>query len=114
MQSGWKAAPAEAGVAYRHHKELAPTTELRHRQDAEDARQRVGKRSRVELAPEYRRRYTQEILDPSRPRAARGRATGRGGGGAVLRRTRPRGMPRLDRAERLAAEHGVVVLHLRP
>src|SRR5262249_10809372 len=58
-----KAALAGAGVAYSHHKELAPTTELRHLQYAEDARLGVGKRSRTVLAPEYRARYTREILD---------------------------------------------------
>jgi len=56
-------AMAEAGIEYRHHRELAPTTELRHVQYAEDARQGVGKRSRVTLAPEYVERYTREILD---------------------------------------------------
>jgi uncharacterized protein (DUF488 family) len=54
---------ADAGIAYEYHPELAPTTELRHLQYAEDDRQGVGKRSRVELAPEYVRRYTEEILD---------------------------------------------------
>jgi uncharacterized protein (DUF488 family) len=58
-----QAALAGAGIAYEHHLELAPTTELRHVQYAEDARQGVGKRSRVELAPEYASRYTREILD---------------------------------------------------
>lgn len=56
---------ARAGIAYEHHRELAPTTELRQLQYAEDARQGVGKRSRAELAPEYVRRYTAEILDPA-------------------------------------------------
>ena len=54
---------AGAGIGYEHHPELAPTTELRHRQYAEDERQGVGKRSRVELAPEYIRHYTDEVLD---------------------------------------------------
>ena len=54
---------ADAGIGYEHHPELAPTTELRQRQYAEDARQGVGKRSRVELAPEYIRHYTDEVLD---------------------------------------------------
>ena len=58
-----QAALAGAGLAYEHHPELAPTTELRHVQYDEDARQGVGKRSRVELAPEYTRRYVDEILD---------------------------------------------------
>ena len=53
----------QAGVAYQHHKELAPTTELRRLQYAADDRQGVGKRSRRRLDPEYRRRYTEEILD---------------------------------------------------
>src|SRR3954453_16750887 len=58
-----QAALADAGIAYRHHRELAPTTELRQLQYREDARQGVGKRSRVELAAQYRERYTREILD---------------------------------------------------
>lgn len=59
-----QAALASAGIEYRHHKELAPTTDLRQIQYAEDARQSVGKRSRLDLAPEYRERYEREILDP--------------------------------------------------
>src|SRR5919206_3999150 len=58
-----QAALAEAGVEYRHHPELAPTTELRQLQYREDERRGVGKRSRAELAPEYVERYTREILD---------------------------------------------------
>jgi uncharacterized protein (DUF488 family) len=58
-----QAALAASGIGYRHHRELAPTTELRHLQYAVDARQGVGKRSRVELAPAYRERYTREILN---------------------------------------------------
>ncbi len=58
-----QAALAEAGIAYRHHPELAPTTELRQLQYREDARLGVGKRSRAALAPDYRERYTKEILD---------------------------------------------------
>src|SRR3954466_5648226 len=58
-----QAALADAGVEYRHLKELAPTTDLRRLQYREDERLGVGKRSRVELAPEYRARYMREILD---------------------------------------------------
>jgi uncharacterized protein (DUF488 family) len=54
---------ANAGIEYRHHKELAPTTELRQLQYREDDRLGEGKRSRTKLAPEYARRYTREILD---------------------------------------------------
>jgi uncharacterized protein (DUF488 family) len=54
---------ADARIGYEHHPELAPDTELRHLQYREDARQGVGKRSRVRLSPEYVRAYTEEILD---------------------------------------------------
>ena len=54
---------AEAQIAYRHHRELAPTTELRQLQYAADDRNRVGKRSRAVLDPEYVERYVREILD---------------------------------------------------
>lgn len=46
-----QAALAEAGIGYRHHRELAPTTELRHLQYAEDDRQGVGKRSAASSPP---------------------------------------------------------------
>src|SRR5205807_8612778 len=58
-----QAALAEAAIAYEHLPELAPTTELRHLQYAEDARLKVGKRSRERLADEYVRRYTSERPD---------------------------------------------------
>jgi uncharacterized protein YeaO (DUF488 family) len=57
------AALEEHGLGYEHHRELAPTTELRQLQYAEDARQGVGKRSRAILANDYRDRYLAEILD---------------------------------------------------
>jgi uncharacterized protein (DUF488 family) len=59
-----QSALSEAGISYTHLKELAPTTELREAQYREDERRGEGKRSRTELAPEYARRYTEEILDP--------------------------------------------------
>jgi uncharacterized protein (DUF488 family) len=57
-----QAALEQAGIQYRHLPELAPTTELRQLQYREDDRLKVGKRSRVELSPEYRRRYLTEVL----------------------------------------------------
>ena len=62
-RSGCRPPSPEAGIAYEHQPELAPTTELRQVQYAEDDRRGVGKRSRRELAAEYTRRYTTEILD---------------------------------------------------
>jgi uncharacterized protein (DUF488 family) len=109
-----QAALADAGIAYRHHKELAPSTELRQLQYAEDERRGVGKRSRVELAPEYRERYAHEILDQvdlepivdSLPADA---AT------ALLCVERdPEACHRSLIAERMATQHGVRIGHLRP
>lgn len=54
---------ADARIAYEYRPELAPSTELRQLQYREDARQGVGKRSRVLLSPQYIRAYTEEILD---------------------------------------------------
>lgn len=56
---------AEAGIAYTHMKQLAPTTELREAQYREDDRRGEGKRSRTELAPAYVEGYTEQILDPA-------------------------------------------------
>lgn len=58
-----EAALAAAGIDYRHHRELAPTTELRQLQYREDARLGEGKRSRSRLAPQYVERYLREVLD---------------------------------------------------
>jgi uncharacterized protein (DUF488 family) len=59
-----QAALKEAGLGYNHLPELAPTTELREAQYREDERRGEGKRSRTVLAPEYVRRYEEEILGP--------------------------------------------------
>ncbi|WP_433258251.1 DUF488 family protein [Streptosporangium sp. CA-135522] len=50
-----QAALAHARIAYEHHRELAPTIELRQLQYVEDDRRGVGKRSRRELAAEQAR-----------------------------------------------------------
>ena len=50
-------------MAYRHHKELAPTTELRHLQYRGYPAGR-GQALKAQLAPEYRGRYVREILEP--------------------------------------------------
>jgi uncharacterized protein (DUF488 family) len=109
-----QAALADAGVEYRHMKELAPTTELRQLQYREDERRGEGKRSRTVLAPEYVRGYTKEILDradltPIAELAAAGRRP------ALLCVERdPEACHRSLIADRLAARHGLAVEHLRP
>src|SRR5690348_4071027 len=109
-----QASLAEAEIEYQHHLELAPTTELRHLQYAEDARQGVGKRSRVELAPEYARRYTEEILDPVGVEQLVGELSADGAGALFCVERDPEACHRSLVAARLAAEYGVSVSHLRP
>jgi hypothetical protein len=105
---------SHAGIGYRHPKELAPTTGLRQVQYQEDDRQGVGKRSRAGLAPEYRERYLHEILD----RVDLGRLLHElppDGLAALMCVERdPEACHRSLIAERLAAEHDVSVVHLRP
>ncbi len=109
-----QASLANARIAYEHHPELAPTTELRQLQYAEDARLGVGKRSRRDLAAEYTRRYTTEILDradltPIVP------ALSSGGISALLCVERdPAACHRSLIAQRLAEQHHVVIRHLCP
>ena len=109
-----QASLAEAGIEYRHHKELAPTTEMRRLQYREDARLGVGQRSRAALAPEFADRYKREVLDradlerivlelPERSLAA-----------LLCVERDPEACHRSLVAERLAADHGLRVRHLRP
>jgi uncharacterized protein (DUF488 family) len=109
-----QAALATAGIAYSHHKELAPTTELRQAQYREDDRRGVGKRSRIELAPEFRDRYLREILD----HADLGRLVDelRPPRGAALFCVEgdPEACHRGLIAERLALEYEFGIVHLLP
>jgi uncharacterized protein (DUF488 family) len=105
---------AEADIEYLHRKQLAPTTELRRLQYRDDARQGVGKRSRTQLASEYRERYIAEILDRADldglvAELPTDRAT------ALMCVERdPEACHRSLIAERLAAQYGVEEIHLRP
>jgi len=108
-----QAALAHARIAYEHHLELAPTTELRQLQYAEDDRRGVGKRSRRELAAEYTRRYTTEILD--RADLTPIVALSSGGIAALFCVERnPEACHRSLIAQRLAEQHRVTIEHLRP
>ena len=109
-----QAALAEAGIAYRHHRELAPTTELRKLQYAADDREGVGKRSRTELAPEYRERYVAEILDRVDLKAVVEEISEHGVAAMLCVERDPEACHRSLIAERLAHGHGVRVEHLRP
>ena len=105
---------AETGIEYSHHKELAPTTELRQLQYREDDMQGVGKRSRTQLAREYRERYVAEILDRADLDAVIAELPTDRAAALMCVERDPEACHRSLIAERLAAHYGVRVIHLRP
>ena len=109
-----QAALAEAGIAYEHHSELAPTTELRQLQYREDDRQGVGKRNRFTLAPEYAERYTREILDPFDLGALLAELPSHSTTALCCVERDPQACHRSLVAARLHADHGLPVTDLRP
>jgi uncharacterized protein (DUF488 family) len=109
-----QAALADAGIGYEHLPELAPTTELRQLQYAEDARQGVGKRSRQILAPEYVTRFTSERLDQV-DLAPLVESMPADGAVALLCVERdPEACHRSLVAQRIAERFGLALEHLRP
>jgi len=109
-----QAALTETGIGYRHHKELAPTTELRQLQYREDDRLGVGKRSRERLAPAYVARYVTEILGQADLGAVVAELPADGPAALLCVERDPEACHRSLIAERLASKHGVTVTHLRP
>jgi uncharacterized protein (DUF488 family) len=109
-----QASLAAAGVQYSHHKELAPTTELRQLQYREDDRVGVGKRSRVELAPAYRERYLHEILGRVDLAALLDQLPLDTASVLLCVERDPQACHRSLVTERLAAEYAVNVIHLLP
>jgi uncharacterized protein (DUF488 family) len=107
-----QAALAQAGIAYRHVPDLAPTTELRQLQYREDDRLKVGKRSRVELADVYRRRYLHEVLDQVDLRAFLESLPDDATSALLCVERDARACHRSLIAARLQAQYGVVIVNL--
>ena len=105
---------ADAQIAYEHHRRLAPTTELRQLQYAEDDRRGVGKRSRRELAAEYTRRYTTEILDRADLTPILSELPSTGAAALLCVERDPEACHRSLIAQRLTEQHRVTIEHLRP
>jgi len=105
---------AEAGIAYRHLPELAPTTELRQLQYAVDDERGVGKRDRDVLAPAYVERYTGEILDAVDLDAVVELLPEKGATALFCVERDPEACHRSLIAARLAERYGFEVADLRP
>lgn len=109
-----QAALEDAGIAYRHWPQVAPTSELRALQYAGDAAAGEGKRSRTQLSKAFRDAYAQQILDPAdlRPLIAELPVDAVAALFCV-----ERDAPACHRslvAARLEAELGIVAAHLTP
>jgi uncharacterized protein (DUF488 family) len=105
---------ADARIAYEHRKDLAPTTELRHLQYAEDDRRGVGKRSRRELAPAYVERYRREILDHADLQSVVARMPDDATTALLCVERAPEACHRSLVAAELASAYNLAVLHLYP
>lgn len=105
---------AGAHIGYEYHPELAPDTEMRQLQYREDARERVGKRSRVHLSPEYIRVYTQEILDLAPLEPLVRRLPVHGIGALLCVEATAQACHRSLVAQRLADRFGFEVVNLEP
>jgi uncharacterized protein (DUF488 family) len=101
-------------IAYTHHKDLAPTTELRQLQYAEDDRLGVGKRSRRDLAPAYVDGYRREILDHADLQAVFDELPAAGTAALLCVERDPEACHRSLVAHELSREFGLDVVHLRP
>jgi uncharacterized protein (DUF488 family) len=109
-----QAALADAGIAYEHHLELAPTTELRRLQYAADDRAGVGKRSRARLDHEYAERYVREILDRADLDAFVATLPDDGATALLCVEADPEACHRSLAAQRLHERYAIAVSHLRP
>lgn len=109
-----QAALHDAGVAYAHRPELAPTSELRQLQYAEDARHGVGKRSREKLAPAYVERFRREILAAADLGAVVALMPDDATTALLCVEREPDACHRSLVAQELAERCGVDVVHLRP
>jgi uncharacterized protein (DUF488 family) len=103
-----------ARIAYEHRWQLAPTTELRQLQYAEDDRQGVGKRSRVTLADAYVEGYTREILDHADLDALVRRLPSIGGSALLCVERDPEACHRSLIAARLVERYDADLEHLLP
>lgn len=105
---------AAANIAYSHHRELAPTTELRQLQYREDDLVGVGKRTRQVLAPEYTSSYTGEILDRAGLEPLIEELPDHGPAALLCVETAAAACHRSLIAARLHDDHGFEVRHLQP
>lgn len=105
---------ANAGLAYEHRPELAPTTAMRKAVYAEDDRRGISRRDRFDLTSEYVDSYTAEILDNADLSALAETIAQRGPAALLCVERVPEACHRSLIAARLADRHGLAIGHLLP
>jgi len=102
------------GIAYRHIKQLAPTSEIRAAQYTADAAAGEGKRTRTALSDGFKHAYVDQVLNAA-DLAALLSGLGESDTVALLCVERdPQACHRSLISERLSEEYGVPVEHLLP
>ena len=109
-----EASLADAGIDYRHVKELAPTTDIRQQLYRDDAKRGVKKRARAELPPEYVEQYTSRVLDRADLESIFTALPAVDTPALFCVERDPEACHRGLIAARIADERGVAALHLRP
>jgi uncharacterized protein (DUF488 family) len=104
----------EAGIAYRHEPQLAPSRELRESLQSDYARRGIGQRSRQELSDEYVTRFRAEILDAADLDSVVAALPSGGIASLLCLETEPRACHRSLVAERLSECYALEVRHLLP
>lgn len=105
---------AESGIAYRHLKELAPTSQIRAAQYEADAAAGEGKRSRTELSNGFKRAYADQILEGADLGELLADFDDSATAGLLCVERDPRACHRSLIAERLATDYGVPVEDVLP
>ncbi len=110
-----EAALSEAGIAYVHAKELAPSNDVREAQKTADADARIAKRDRTRLSDAFISAYRDQCLSEFDAQEFVKRYCNSARRPALFCVERePAACHRSLVAERLAADLGVSVEHLRP
>jgi uncharacterized protein (DUF488 family) len=105
---------ADAGFAYEHHLELAPTTAMRKSQYAEDDKRKIARRDRFDLADVYVDAYTADVLDHADLDTLAETVRLKGPAALLCVERVPEACHRSLIAARMADRYGIAVGHIVP
>lgn len=110
-----KARLEDLGIRYLHFKDLAPNPDIRKRQTLKDKREKVKKRERLRLGPEFISAYREEVLSSFNPQAfISGLPEGAGVVALFCVEREPEACHRSLLADALKTASGAEVEHIKP